>query len=380
MNPRERWLACMRGEPVDRVPLHLLGLHYPTREALRREPDPRRRELGERIFDQTHYQQSTPSQLNRYLVTPPQRIRLVQTEREGDNLIETHEIDTPRGALVCRTGRNQVSHTTWQLKYPVESLEDIEKIRSVPWELPTGLVEPEPTEWSDNFARRGIRHAAVSSPFVCVAGMMSYELFLELCLTELDLLKELSAICQQRTLDVLDVLLAPKRIEMIWMGGCEWVTPPMASPQVYEELVQNFETPIIERIHAGGALAHVHCHGKIRSTLDGVIARGADYFEPVEPPPDGDITFAEAKARADGRLTLGGNVEARILEYGSADEVETATRAAFAGGTARMVLQDSAGPIAALTDTMLRNYHRLIDVWEECSSINSPVPVESATA
>ena len=179
----------------------------------------------------------------------------------------------------------------------------------------------------------------------------------------------LTAICRDRILAILDVVLAGGSVEYVWMGGCEWLTPPMASPAIYEALVQRFEAPLIDRIHAAGALCHVHCHGNVRSTLERIIQRGADFTEPVEPPPDGDITFAEAKRLADGRITLGGNIEARILETAGIGAVEAAIRAAFEGTKERMVLQTTAGPIGPFTGRMLANYHRMIDLWEELSEL-----------
>ena len=208
-----------------------------------------------------------------------------------------------------------------------------------------------------------------SSPVVCVAGMMPREMFLALCVTDLPLLRDLAAVCMERTLAVMAVVLADDNVDYVWIGGCEWVTPPMAGPKVYDELVQPFERAIIERAHAAGAIAHVHCHSNIRSTLELVIERGADFLEPCEPPPDGDITFAEAKAIAAGRITLGGNVEARVLECEDVDAVERACRAAFEGGKERMVFQTTAGPYCEMTPRMVANYHRLIDVWEELSAI-----------
>jgi len=160
-------------------------------------------------------------------------------------------------------------------------------------------------------------------------------------------------------------------VDYVWMGGCEWVTPPMASPRTYEALVQPFEQPIIAAAHEAGAVAHVHCHGHIRDTLEMVIRRGADFLEPCEPPPDGDITFAEAKALAAGQITLGGNIEARVLECEDETAVERACRAAFEGGAERMVFQTTAGPYCAMTPRMVANYHCLIDIWEELSPITS---------
>ncbi len=236
-------------------------------------------------------------------------------ERNGETIVTTR-IDTPKGPLTAVTGRNDLSDTTWTVKYPVESLDDVDAIRSVPWELPPDLAPPDMSALPDYYPTRGISYASTSSPFVCVAGMMPFEMFLELCVTRLDLIRELTQQCFDRILDVFDVILAQRTVEYVGVYGCEWLTPPMASPRLYEALVQEFERPIIERIHAAGAVAHVHCHGNVRSTLERVIDRGADFFEPVEPPPDGDITFAEAKAVVAGRITLGGNVESRLLEMG----------------------------------------------------------------
>ena len=366
MNPRERLLAALSGRAVDRVPLILEGFHHASAQQVE---DPGKREILDRVAEHLHFFQSYPSFVNRYLVTPPQHMREIDREERNGATITTTGIETPKGPLTAVTARNKTSNTIWTLKYPVESLEDIERIRSVPWKLPPDLARPDLSSLPESFSRRGIVNTGISSPFVCVAGMMPYEYFLELCVTEFDLIKNLTQQCLDRILTVLDVILAENTVEYVWMGGCEWLTPPMGSPMLYEELVQQFERKVIERIHAGGAISHIHCHGNVRSTLELVIQRGGDFFEPVEPPPDGDITFADAKAIADGRLTLGGNIEARVLENEDADTVEEATRRAFDGGKARMALQTTAGPISEMAPRMIENYHRMVDAWEELSPI-----------
>lgn len=366
MNPRERLLAAIRGERVDRVPLVMTGFHFESLDEVR---DPGKREILERVHDQLHFFHSCPSFINRYLVTPPQRIKEIDREERKREVTVTMEIDTPGGPLTSVTSQNRSVETMWTLKYPVESLEDIEKIRSVPWELPPALAPPDVSCLPSSFETRGILHTGISSPFVCVAGMMSYQYFLELCATEPNLMKELSAQCLERITDILDVLLSGRSIEYVWMGGSEWVTPPMGSPELYETLVHVFEKPLIEKIHAGGAVSHIHCHGNVRSTLEMVIERGGDFFEPVEPPPDGDISFAEAKALASGRMTLGGNIEFRILQNESPNMVEDITRHAFDNGTHRMVLQPSDGPLTTMDSRLINNYDRMIDVWEELSLV-----------
>ena len=131
-------------------------------------------------------------------------------------------------------------------------------------------------ELPEDLAVRALVQSNISSPFVCAAGMLSYQHFLELCVTEFDLIKELTAVCAEQIHRVLDVVLANRNIDCVWMGGCEWLTPPMGSPKLYEELVQPFEAALISHVHEAGALVHVHCHGNVRSTLELVIQRGAD--------------------------------------------------------------------------------------------------------
>jgi hypothetical protein len=380
MDPRDRFLGCVRGQEVDRVPLCVEALMYRSRDAVRDERDLLKREVVERMFEHTHFFHVVPSGINRHLITPPQRVALVKKEQDADTVTTWSAIDTPKGELSYVVARNSTSRTSWTVKYPVESIEDIEKIRSVPWELPAGTETPALSDLPADFLERGVVRTGISSPFVCVAGMMPYQYFLELCATHFELMRELTQVCFERIMKTLDVLLAKRNIDYVWMGGCEWLTPPMGSPRHYEELVQKFEEPVIRRIHEGDAVCHVHCHGNVRSTIEMVVARGADFFEPVEPPPDGDITFAEAKRLVAGRMTLGGNIEARLLEKADEATVERAVRAAFEGGRHRMVLRNSAGPISDFDERMRRNYHRLVDVWEELSRCEPPQRPATAAA
>ena len=321
MSPRGRLLTTLRGGVADRVPLVLPGFDFRTREAIDAHPDPLRRKVAHRVFDDVTYRVTVPSYVNRYLVTPPQRIRS-ETKALPNGFSETRgAIDTPKGELIFTTQYDPISDTTWTLEYPVKTLNDVEKIASVPWEMPEDLTPPRLDDLPRDFERRGILATTISSPFVCVAGMMRFEQFLEWALTERALMLELTEVCRTRILDVLAVLFSEPGIEYVWIGGSEWVTPPMASPRFYDMYVQEQERSLIEYAHAQARpslvslgvgdmspVVHVHCHGHVRHALLRTIERGGDYTEPVEPPPDGDITMAEAKSLADGRITLGGNV------------------------------------------------------------------------
>ncbi|MGC9348878.1 MAG: uroporphyrinogen decarboxylase family protein [Anaerolineae bacterium] len=369
MTPRQRLLKTLRGEIADRVPLVLPGFEFVSRRAIEGHPDPLRREIAHRVFDQVAYHVQVPSYINRYLVTPPQRMHRELRELPNGFQEIRGTIDTPKGELTFTTQYDPVSHTTWTMEYPVKTMDDIEAIASVSWELPADLAPPSrarPGEAPVDFDTRGILETRISSPFVCVAGMMKFEQFLELTATEPDLVDELTEICRRRSLDVLKVLFSEPGIEYLWIGGSEWVTPPMASPRTYDRLVQEQERDLIAYAHEqDDVVVHVHCHGHVRHALQRTIERGADYTEPVEPPPDGDITMVEAKALADGRITLGGNVECRVLCNGTPDEVRTAVHAAFAGGKTRFVLRPTEAPSPTMTEQEARNWMTMVKVWEE---------------
>jgi hypothetical protein len=252
----------------------------------------------------------------------------------------------------------------------VSSREDIEKIRSVPWELPEGLSPIDISSLPPDPYGQRLVYAYISTPAICVAGMMDVQDFFIMCATDFTLIKELTDQCEQRLMHILDVILAEPGIDVVWIGGSEWLTPPMASPQMYDGLVHEQEKRLIERVHQGGALAHIHCHGNVRGILPQLLERKADYFEPVEPPPEGDITFREAKEQAARAMTVGGNIEISTIERKGEREVEEAVYASFEGRKKGMVLATSAGSTLTHFDPhIVRNYHTIIDVWEELSTL-----------
>lgn len=367
MKTAERFLKAIKGEKVDRVPLHILGFNYKSLEEIKEIKCPKRREIAQQIFNETIYIHQVPSYINRYLVTPPEYIQERKREKNNKEEKTLWEIKTSEGNLSAITVKNKNSgNTTWHLKYPVENTDDLKKLMSAKWKIPENLKIPD--EIPEDREGRRVIYSHISSPFVCVAGAMKYEYFLELCIREFNLIKEATEVCFERIMKILEVLFEKRKIEIIWMGGCEWLTPPMGSPFLYEELVHKYESKIISYIHSKGALVHVHCHGNVKSTIEKVIERKADYFEPVEPPPDGDITFEEAKKVARGRITLGGNIEIRLIEMGSEEEVEKAVEKAFEGGKERMILQTTEGPLfPSLSERAYKNYKVMINVWEKLS-------------
>ena len=370
MTPRARLLTTMRGEKADMVPLVIAGFDFDSKDAIESHPDPHHRDIARAVYDETTRYHLVPSYINRYLATPPQFTQTRTEKRPGGSKRHITTLATPKGELTAVNDFDPISGTAWMVKYPVETMDDIDRIASIPWELPIDLKAPDSQDLPAAVDPRTVSRTFISSPLVCVAGMMRYEWFLELALVESKLIAELTEMCRVRILDVLTVLFSKPGIECVQLGGSEWVTPPMGSPAIYDALVQEQERSIIDYIHSNSdAMVHVHCHGRFRHALQRTIERGVDYTEPVEAPPDGDITMAEAKELASGRITLGGNVQCRILVNETEDAVEKAVRAAFEGGNLRFVLRPTEAASPRIMEREYKNYLRMIELWRELGEI-----------
>jgi hypothetical protein len=112
------------------------------------------------------------------------------------------------------------------------------------------------------------------------------------------------------------------------------------SPQLFDELVVRYDTPLMELAKRRGRFVAVHCHGRIRHALQRFREMGVDQTDPVEQPPDGEVTLAEARAISEGRITL--------TEISRCARSPRFRRMPFARGSAP---SSRAGPAAGVTTT-----------------------------
>lgn len=386
MDPRERLLSTLFHREHDKVPLDIFsfnGYSTPTviglkgsqvyPEAYACPDDPGRKRISELLADKIAVQYPVSSGVNRYMAIPPQRIKEELIEENEKHILVKQIIDTPKGKLEAVLERRADSiDNIWTLEYPIKELSDLEKLASVPCEIPQNMDVITPETYNEVISdRKSVVYSYISSPFVCVGGAMSYEDFLFACAAEPDLIGECVDICKTRIHAIADELLAERCLDVVWIGGSEWLTPPMSSPDLYRQFVVEPEKEIIEKVHEHGGLVHVHSHGNVASPIiDMVIERGADYFEPVEAPPDGNIVFSDAKEIADHNLVLGGNIELSLMENGTTDEVRAAVERAFEGNKGNMVLAISAPTNRPRIHSQFeQNIHMLVSTWERMGDI-----------
>ena len=212
--------------------------------------------------------------------------------------------------------------------------------------------------------RDAIGGSGVNSMVAMLCGMMSFEQLLEWVIAEPGLLKDLGDMWLERTGAKVDWLLS-QGVGPFWhFNGVERASPPMMGPKQWEEFVVPYDGEIMRRIKAADpdAFIHVHCHGKVGTLLDSFIEMGVDSIDPVEPPPQGDIEFTDAKEHAAGRLTLLGNMEFLAMETETPDQIEERVRSAIEdGGREHTILCCSSGPHERPTDLFTANAVRYIE-------------------
>ena len=95
--------------------------------------------------------------------------------------------------------------------------------------------------------------------------------------------------------------------------------------------------------------------------LKGIIEMGFVATDPVEPPPQGNVTFSEARALVDGKLTLMGNLESVELCTAEPAYIRRRVKEIVSLGKDRLILTSSDGVYAAIDQKTADNYRAWID-------------------
>ena len=91
---------------------------------------------------------------------------------------------------------------------------------------------------------------------------------------------------------------------------------------------------------------------------------GADVLHPVEAPPMGDLTAAEAKSMARGKVCLEGNIQISDMYEQTPDQIADQTRALIkdAFDDRRVDSVSSASPYIETAEPCLLQFKAMIDV------------------
>jgi uroporphyrinogen-III decarboxylase len=168
----------------------------------------------------------------------------------------------------------------------------------------------------------------------------------------------------ERYMENLHRMLEAQVVDLYRICGPEYATPPYLPNELFTRFVKPYVTEMTELIHSKGALVRLHSHGRVNQALETIAATGCDALDPVEAPPDGDIELAEVKRRVGDQMCIFGNIQLKMLESGTPDEVEAKVRQclseAMDGGG--YVIMPTASPISTpLSKKTEANYLRFFE-------------------
>ena len=108
---------------------------------------------------------------------------------------------------------------------------------------------------------------------------------------------------------------------------------PMMRPGVFREFLLPRLKRMIDMIHEEGAFCIKHSDGNLYSLLEMIVSAGPDGINPVEPV--AGMELKKVKELVGSRVCLTGNIDcAKLLPYGSVEQVSEAVRQAIADAAA----------------------------------------------
>jgi len=255
-------------------------------------------------------------------------------------------IKTPLGELTTHSRLDEGVHTGWTIEYLCKDVKDAERLMSlpyVPWKPDVGSF----SEDDKNLGDAGILMGDIPDALCFTVEVFGFTRFLMMYMDSPDIIFKLLRFFQERLYNYVKHLLENGAVTLYRICGPEYATPPYLNPREFDKLVTPYDKEIVSLMHQYGAKARLHSHGRIKSALKSFLEMDIDATDPIEPPPDGDISLKEAREVLGEKCVLMGNIEERLFEVGTKADMEDAVKKAMddAAGKGPFVLCPTAMPL-----------------------------------
>ena len=379
MNRRERLMRTLRGEPVDRPPVCFYELNGLDENP--DDPDPynifnhpswlplielTRQKTDRIVMRGAAFQDVQPD--------PVEDLSRIETWEEsspqGHSRYTRRTIQAGRRTLTSLTRRDQDLDTVWTLEHLLKDTADLRAFLDLPAPKFSGRVDPANILHTEAaLGDTGIVMLDTPDPLCLAASLFHLADYTVTALTEPvlfhRLLDRFAEALYSQVRAIAQVL--PGRLWRVY--GPEYASPPYLPPRLFREYVVEYARPVIQAIQETGGYARLHCHGRLNAILADILALGVNGLDPLEPPPQGDITLRDARRRCGDRVVLFGNIEVAEIETMPPARFETRLRQALADGTGEeglgFVLMPSACPIGRiLSERAVTNYALMVKAVE----------------
>jgi hypothetical protein len=304
LSSRERLKRTFRCQPVDRMPIRLWGVD-PMFATGKPTWAPLFEMVEQHELDIVREWSATAEDWGR-------PVSVWRSERrESDRpewWLRVETIDTSAGPLTRSSYEPKDGRPGYWKKRPIETVEDARRWLSIPFREPRFATDSY-FDLERKSGDRALLMVFIDEAFYAVQRLLGSETLALWLIDERPLLKELiEHEFRQIEAEVKRYLAHGVGDAFGWVGP-ELCIPPLASPRDFREFVVAYDKRLVDLIHDAGKLVWLHCHGDMQPVLEDFIEMGVDCLNPIQGPPVGGLTLAEAKARVAGRMALEGNVE-----------------------------------------------------------------------
>lgn len=356
LSSRERLERVLRGQALDRLPIRLWGVD-PLQQASRPVWQPLHDLVNEFALD-TFFGWGGEF--------PPSPIE-IRTEQHDTADPEWYEQETtfctPAGLLTTVHLLNRRGKPGYVKKHLIESVEDARRWLSMP-----DSDMPRVDGYADYVAKvgdRGMVQAWLGEAMYAVNDATGSELWGYWMYDERELVHEMVAKAARQQYRVAKHYIDNGITSCFAWVGPELCIPPLASPADFDDFCVRYDQPIIDLIHDAGGFVWVHCHGDMHPVLERFADLGVDCLNPIEPPPIGKLTLADAKRRVGDRMTLEGGIEVGDFELDTPETIaaKVATTIAMGKPGGRFILGPSSDHShwPEMDEKIVRNYRVFVE-------------------
>ncbi|MCY2929278.1 MAG: hypothetical protein NTV86_07225 [Planctomycetota bacterium] len=374
MNRRDRLLATLRGEPVDRPAVNFYEVGGFAVDPGDPDPfnvynDPSWRPLLQLAEEKTDLLRMRGVPCKGGLEDPCREFWTHEARTEGLSRFHRSTLRIGGRTMTSATRVDAGVSTTWTLEHLLKTPADVEAYLQLP-DPPVGEPDVGPIlDVEKELGDRGLVLLDTGDPLCEAAGLFSMEDYTTLAMTEPELFHRLLERSAARLHPWTEKAAAALPGRLWRIVGSEYASEPYLPPHLYAEYEVRYTRPMAQAIRRHGGFVRLHSHGRLRNILPHMAAIGIDATDPVEPPPQGDMDLIDVRREYGREWVLFGNIEASDIEMLPADQFEQKVARALREGTAGpgrgFVLAPSASPYGrTITPRTLANYETMIRLAE----------------
>lgn len=315
MMPKERFLAAMRRQPVDRVPLFDFLFQRPLfTQLIGRTPGAYN---ARDAMDLTRALglDAVWIPFGAFAGWAPERLADNVYKDEWGTTFEQNEASWPIDAPIA---------------YPLATREDLARWRPPDAAAPGRLAEVE-TAVGMNRARGADAVAilgGVGGPFTTTWMLLGYERLSLALYDDPDFLRDLAGVALRFARTAATRMAGAGVDGLIISEDLGSSAGGLLNPALFRELYRPVLGELIAHIHGLGMPVFFHSCGCIRDYLADLVELGIDVIHPLQRTAGMDL--AEVKRAYGGRVAICGNIDSsRTLPYGTPDAVEAEVREAL---------------------------------------------------